>query len=241
MGSSRSEVETFFLENGLPMDKVPNVLDEVPPAKVYVSSFWISKYAITNEQFGEYLRQVRKLSEPGLSEEASYHYKRILSHPGGNYPVSNLTYVEAVEYCHWAGMSLPTEAEWEKAARGMDGRTFPWGNDFRKELVNTWESSHPFIDGVPVFEHGDAASPSGCIQMAGNVSEWCSDWYDATYYQRRPTKDPAGPLSGRTKVHRGGDTGSLMVFARTTTRNHYPPDVRKDWGGFRPVLRAGTG
>ncbi len=234
MGSRKQDVEKFFMKYRLPMDRINDFYDEIPAVEVFVSDFWISKYTITHAQFGNFLKATAKLTNPELSTELRNYYGRFLQPT--YYPVP-LTWFEALEYCRWAGMDLPTEAEWEKAARGTDRRIFPWGNDVRLEFMNTYETSNPFVDGIEVNKHEEAPSPYGCVQMAGNVTEWCADWYDPQYYQNIEKRDPRGPRQGSFKVLRGGDTNKVMVQARTTARQYGTPDKRLEFCGFRPVIR----
>lgn len=103
------------------------------------------------------------------------------------------------------------------------------------------ETSHPFPDGVPVAQFAEWASPYGCVQMAGNVSEWCADWFDPHAYSCPAGRNPAGPAHGTQKVCRGGSTNKRLVFARTSCRDYGPPHKRLDFTGFRLVVRPQVG
>ncbi len=172
----------------------------------------------------------------GFKRNPIIEYERILKNLNGkDYPVSGITFYEAQAYAKWADCELPTEAQWEKAARGNDKRIFSWGNDFNKNKINSIESSYPFPDGIKVSEKSDYCSPYGCVQMCGNVSEWCLDFYEASHYEYMPDKNPCDLRGGQYKVIRGGGTNKNFVFARTSSRNFANPQARPDFVGFRIV------
>jgi len=237
MGGDEADIKGFFQKYRFPLDQVHHYLDETPTNEIELSGYWIGKYCVTNEQFVRFLTESERTRAPGLTDEEKSNYERV-TRPAPGYPVSGITHSEAAAYCEWAGLALPTEAEWEKAARGTDRKVFPWGNTYHQEMVNTFEISHPFPDGIKVQELEAGASPYGCIQMAGNVYEWCADWYDPKCYRMACKKrNPVGPSSGIGKVIRGGATHKVLVYARTTSRNYWTIDTRDDFTGFRPVYR----
>ena len=243
MGLSPTDLAAVLTRCGVPEVYHGNFADETPDREVDVSGFWIGVHAVTNEQFAAFLRAVGKLDSPPEDEELRDHDERIVRVASRNqgYPVSLITWYEAAAYCEWAGGALPTEAEWEKAARGTNGRAFPWGDEPDPQRANTVDTSHPFPDGIPVAQFAEWASPYGCVQMAGNVSEWCADWFDPRAYARPAGRDPVGPAHGTQKVTRGGETDKALVFSRATCRNYGPPDKRLAFTGFRLVVRPHVG
>lgn len=205
--------------------------DEMPQHKVYLDGYWIYKYEVTVAQYRKFCTETgRKMPEqPAWS--------------GDNYPVVNVTWYDAVAYAQWAGAQLPTEAQWEKAARGADARRYPWGNDWNEERCNNWSDTNPAGSGfhgkcaAPVGSYPGCVSPYGAQDMAGNVWEWCQDVYDPGYYAKSPTKNPTGPEKGEFRVLRGGSWGSSSITTRAACRLRESPDATfHDDGGFRCVV-----
>ena len=201
--------------------------DEQPMHRVYVETFFMDKYQVSVSQYARFLDATSQEAPPDWSiMNRSQHQKR---------PVANVDWPEAKAYCTWAGKRLPTEAEWEKAARGTDGRTYPWGNEhptkfFANVNQEHW-NNHAALTPVGIFE--DGKSPYGVYDMAGNVWEWVSDWYDPNYYTMSPSQNPTGPPRGESKVIRGGSWGSGPEALRSADREIHSPSFRGLGTGFR--------
>ena len=155
-----------------------------------------------------------------------------------DHPMVNVSWIDAKAYADWAGASLPTEAQWEKAARGTDGKIYPWGNDWDaakcRNSVGTTSSQTS-----PVSSYPAGNSQYGCMDMAGNVFQWCADWYGGTYYQTSPSRNPTGPESGIARVLRGSDwQDDVTSIYRAAFRHNYDPTGRFNICGFRCVLRS---
>ncbi len=201
--------------------------DERPPHRVYLDAFYIDRYPVTNSEYAKFVRDTGHPPPPHWEPYGGTYP------PGkGNHPVAYVCWFDARDYATWAGKRLPTEAEWEKAARGTDGRRYPWGDRFDSDYCNTDESEYWDTTPVDAFSPvGD--SPYGVADMAGNVWEWVADWYDREYYRRSPARNPRGPEKGRTKVLRGGAWDFDARQARCSARNHEYPGPRHGLIGFR--------
>lgn len=209
--------------------------DERPVHTVYVDAFWIGQTEVTNKQY-------QACEEAGVCESpsstSSYSHLDYYGHPEfDNFPVVHITWSQAKNYCeNWADGDLPTEAQWEKAARGTDARIYPWGNEApNKDLLNH-NSSVGDVTEAGSYKNGK--SPYGVDDMAGNVWEWVNDWHDATYYQSSPSSNPLGPNSGQYRELRGGSWNDLDYTIRAVNRYGEPPTLAFSNIGFRCVLDA---
>jgi formylglycine-generating enzyme required for sulfatase activity len=165
-----------------------------------------------------------------LFDSANYSIVPTLS----NFPVANVTWYGAAAYCRAIGRRLPTEAEWERAARGDTGFYYPWGNEWNPNNAATSRSTVPETR-VSVTDYANIPSPYGTINQAGNMAEWVNDWYGETYYGSAEARgiDPQGPATGSQKVVRGGAWSSVPFFARTMHRQSWEPNDPQAWIGFR--------
>ena len=204
--------------------------DEHPQHKVYLDTFEIGKYPVTNEQYAVFVADTGRTAP-------SYWQKGKVPKSKEKHPVVYVSWEDAAAYCQWLSEKtgekwrLPTEAEWEKAARGTDGRTYPWGDEEPdKTRCNFGEN----VGGTtPVGRYPSGASPYGALDMAGNVWEWCADWYDEKYYDRALFRNPAGPANGQYRVLRGGSWLAKIRLLCSTYRVTGMPFNRSGDGGFR--------
>lgn len=245
---------------------------EVPQREVYMSAYLIDKYPVTNAKYRKFI------------ESGGYKQRDFWSDAGWDYvqqskpldsdgvhsaldgeddcPVVNVSWYEAEAFARYAGKRLPTEAEWEKAARGTDGRIYPWGNEYDKTRLNCAESK--IEKPTPVTKFPEGISGYGCFDMAGNVWEWTADWFDSQYYRSAPDRDPQGPAKAEDKpffgrpedvgtsiydlepaeagdstlsdckVLRGGSwNGGGVIHIRCANRDYDEPDYKNDTIGFR--------
>jgi serine/threonine-protein kinase len=237
--------------------------DEKPQHTVYLNAFWIDKTEVTNAMF------TRFMATTGYKTDAEKGGKGWVytgvkweevsgadwQHPGGpttnisgldDHPVVQVSWNDALAYCGWVGRQLPTEAEWEKAARGTEGRIYPWGNQAATCEYAVMDDSVMRDSSRNGCGRGNAAwpvgskpkgiSPYGALDMGGNVWEWVVDWYDDKYYASSPFRNPPGPPSGPKRVLRGGGWGDTAVYIRAAHRFGLTPDHPSHDNGFRCVV-----
>lgn len=203
--------------------------DEYPRHQVSLDAFYMDKFEVTVSRYAEFVGSTNR-SQPE-------YWDQVDSRKHGNLPVVGVNWQDAGAYCGWAGKRLPTEAEWEKAARGTDGRTYPWGDEPPTgRLANFGKGfmAHAYDERLaPVESYEAGKSPYGLHHMAGNVWEWVADWYGENYYKNSPARNPKGPSSGELRVLRGGSWTNGPVNVRSATRYRYTPTSRIANIGFR--------
>jgi formylglycine-generating enzyme len=203
--------------------------DNCPKHRVFVSAYWIGVYAVTN---GQYLQFMQATKHRAPDNQVHREAGKVV------HPVTDISWDDAVAYAKWAGGALPTEAQWEKAARGPAGLIYPWGND--------WDASrcrHDKNKGsertCPVTGYPGGVSGYGSYNQSGNVWEWCADWYGNDYYGKSPARDPRGPEGGSYRVYRGGCWWSgVPEGLRGAYRCWGEPGIRYDDRGLRLVRPA---
>ncbi len=197
--------------------------DEYPQHVVYLDAFWIDKTDVTNAMYAICVQAgaCQPPFEVGSETRDSYYGNPQFD----DYPVVFVSWVQAAAYCQWAGASQPSEAQWEKAARGTDGRVYPWGNDSPTcSLANFGGKTGCAGDTTPVDSHPDGASPYGLLDMAGNVWQWVADKYDRDYYASSPRDNPTGvevqsqSVEDNTRVLRGGSWLARSEWIRSANR-----------------------
>jgi len=242
MGSTPEQIE-----HALAMDanaSRQNLEHETPQCRPWVPAFYLGLFTVTNRQFARFL------TESGASREQMRFWMPKAEHvffpakgkdafqvKGGyeDHPAIHVSWYGAEAYCHWAGLRLPTEVEWEKAARGGDGRLYPWGNDWRADCLQWAGSASPGQSSAPVNAWFEGRSPYGIYQMAGNVEEWCADSYESAVYRRYLTGNPHAPTTGSRRILRGGSClgKSPLGFRCAMRRAHEPSFPRVLYTGLR--------
>ena len=215
---------------------------ELPQRKVFLDAYDIDKYEVTTVQYLKFVLATNRPPQVDWKFDGGNFQETMAAHP-----IMHVTWYDADEYCRWAGKRLPTEAEWEKAARGdQDARIYPWGDEMAGLSRSNFGRSglsgpvrdrperlllYPPI--ISVFKYENAVSPYGIFQMVGNVAEWVADWYDKDYYKSAPDRNPKGPEKGSHKGFRGGGWIDSTPTVRVSQRNGTDPKTSMNWLGFR--------
>lgn len=236
-----------ILHGGLDVHLEDLIGNEMVPHQVHLSPYWIDQHEVSVK---EYLRcvEVGRCRKPPYDEGAKRFAKP-------SYPISYVSWEDARLYCTWRGKRLPTEAEWERAARGAEGRIFPWGNLYNRRLSNQGilgttylelighrskvstvepDARDGFLELAPIRSFPDGRTPDGIDDLAGNVAEWVQDFYEPRY-RPEPAQDPQGPLQSQSpfRVIRGGSYLHSSPWLRSTARLMASPEERRSWIGFR--------
>ena len=248
-GQAGSSIETSRNVDSAPMVLIPagpftmgsddGPHNERPAHTVTLDAYSIDRYEVTLSIYRKFPEEGKYDAPPTWDDEAATSV--------GDRPAIGMRWESAAAYCRWAGKRLPTEAEWEKAARGTDGRRYPWGEmqpfvDIANYNRGMWVSEAITLmavtgglEGMSV-RHGlkeGGKSPFGVFHMAGNAAEWVADWYERDYYQKSPERNPSGPMTGEKRVLRGGSWADVPSALRTTARFSAEPNFEDRTIGFR--------
>ena len=243
VAETRQALEAEARQNGAPMAWIRDGIFMMgsqdgsrrgtPVHGVYLYAFSMDLYEVTATRYAAFLAATGP-TEPGF---VPMFWTDIQLPHDGDKPVSGVSWNAADAYCRWTGKRLPTEAEWEKAARGMDGRRYPWGNAAPSSKLtnyNTPFSGTRYSDNLrPVDSDEGGKSPYGIYGMAGNAAEWVADWYDEHYYATSPDSNPQGPARGTEKVIRGGSFADSKEMVKSTFRHSYVPANKAPFVGIR--------
>lgn len=202
--------------------------NEHPPHNVYLDAFYLDRYEVTFQDFEKYLA-VNPKQYPTITGWVDRKARKDMLEK----PIFGLQWKRCKRYCEWREKRLPTEAEWERAARGLENRKYPWGNEPPdKQRANfgncCFIQKGKVLSKVGSYEQGQ--SPEKVFDLGGNVAEWVYDWYDKKYYKKGPHRNPQGPKKGKYHVIRGGAWNSLPVYLRSSSR--YGDSDAKDYYGI---------
>jgi sulfatase modifying factor 1 len=200
--------------------------DEQPVHRVGLDSFYLDTFEVTNGRFAKFVAAIQSEPPWGFADQETpvVHAEQ---------PVRWVNWMDALGYCLWAGKRLPTEAEWEKAARGTDGRVYPWGNDPPTAAHAVFGLTEGAETVSPIGHRDPGRSPYGVHDLAGNLYEWVTDWYDDAFYTQNAPSNPRGPVEGTTKVQRGGSYINSPYRLRAAFRTKGDPTEHDPHVGFR--------
>jgi len=210
--------------------------DDCPKHNVCLDTYYIGVHTVTNRQYKKFVDETGH--RPPDIAEWGYPIWKDGNYPEkyANHPVVCISWEDAMSYCEWAGLSLPTEAQWEKAARGSQEYKYPWGNDWNSSKCLNYMNKG-LEETCPIDSYPEGVSGYGLYNTSGNVLEWCHDWYDEDYYKSSQYQNPKGPSDGSYRVVRGGSWGSGISDCRCACRNDFNlPSERANFRGFRVAL-----
>jgi formylglycine-generating enzyme required for sulfatase activity len=253
MGSSQAQIEDAvamcMAAGSTEAECEQGVQDEMPRHPVFLDAYWIDQTEVTNAQY-RHCVDAGACEPPAVCDPGHPAFDDLSK---ADHPVVCVDWSDAQDYCEWAGARLPTEAEWEKAARGTVGLVYPWGESFECSRANLDdETQHDdnlvpggsdcdgYVMTAPVGSFLTGGSPYGALDMVGNVWEWVADWYGRDYYERSPQPNPQGPVAGEVRSLRGGSwVVSRPNWARSAHRSWLGPEERDRDVGFRCCMAAG--
>ena len=212
--------------------------DEYPERRIVIDAFYMDSVEVTNGRYLEFVKASgHRIPEHPRDKKLTLWQGATVPAAFTDHPVINVDWYDAAAYCAWAGRRLPTEAEWERAARGTTGRRFPWGDaEPTRTLANYLNQWRNGAGLEPVGSHPRGASSEGVQDLQGNVWEWVADWYDPHYYDKGPLRNPKGPEEGTRKVIRGSGWESEAPLLRSAHRLSSDPKNRNHSLGFRCAM-----
>ncbi len=240
MGSDEGEIASTLLACRMEPEggacKEDFFTHEYPPHPVYIDDFWLDRTEVSVERYARCVGAGVCVTPPWDAGGQRFSLP--------TQPVTLVSWMDATTYCSWAGGHLPTEAQWERAARGLAGRRYPWGQTWNPRILNhgrfAWDpldGRDGFLEVAPIASYPSGRSPEGVDDLAGNVEEWVSDWY-AQEYPQAALVNPKGPDTGETRVVRGGSYASGRPWVRGAARDHDRPSSRRADRGFRCAYNA---
>jgi len=216
--------------------------DEYPERRIFLNAFYMDVFEVTNGRYLAFTTATgHRTPEHPRDKNLTLWRGPIVPDAFKDHPVVNVAWSDAAAYCAWAGRRLPTEAEWERAARGTTGRRFPWGDmEPTRTLANYLNQWRNGAGLEPVGSHPQGAGAEGVQDLQGNVWEWVADWYDPSYYENGPIRNPNGPNEGTRKVIRGSGWESEAPLLRSAHRLSSDPTNRNHSLGFRCAMDAAS-